>query len=180
MSTSQTPDTRANPADEKSGRLGPLNPHGLDLDAEERRQKRDKGTSSVVTIVISVLVFLTAAVFYILHARAVDRNQTPVIKPSESTIGPSTPPATANTAATAGSPTANPTVTPPVPVKPVTPPTTPPVAATPPDKSAKEPAKEPAKATGDAEPKKHKAHHKSEDSDTPHALPRLPLPPPTE
>jgi cytoskeletal protein RodZ len=208
MSTEQAPDSRVG-RDEGSGRLGPLNGHGLDLDAEERRQKRDKGGSQVVTIVIVVLVAITAAVFYILHARAVDRNQPPVIRPSEATIGQGVQPASATNSATAGAPTTNPagtagtpaagtsatgtsatgtpaagTVTAPVPGKPATPPATGTAAPAKDGKEVKDPkagkeVTEPAK-TGDGEPKKRK-HHKAEDSDeAPHALPRLPLPPPTE
>ena len=197
MSTEQAPHSRAT-TDEKSGRLAPLELNGLDLDAEERRQKRDKGGSPVVTIVIAVLVFITGAVFYVLHARAVDRNQSPTIKPSEATIGPSTPPATATTSATAGSPTANPMGTPTAGTvtAPAGKPATPPTAVVPPvvkkdvakdvakdPKVGKEPDKEPAKAgePTDAKHEKRKPHHKSDESDdTPHALPRLPLPPPTD
>ena len=91
MSNNKAPEGRG--PEEKSGRLGPLNHAGLDLDAEERRQQRDKGSSLVVTVVIAVLVLVTGAVFYILHERAVDRSQ-PVIRPGDSA-------ATAGTSGTA-------------------------------------------------------------------------------
>jgi len=182
--------------EEKSGRLGPLNLHGLDLDAEERHQKRDKGGSSIVMIVIAVLVLITAAVFYVLHARAVDRNLQPTPRPGEPTSGSAgTVPASAPAASPAPPPP--PAAVTGTPVPPATAPTAPASG-----KDAKEPAKdakeskdakagkEPAKdakdaaksgEATDAKPEKHRSHHKSEESgDAPRALPHLPVPPPAD
>ena len=196
MSNDQAPDSQGRGPEDPSGRLAPLSLHGLDLDAEERRQTRDKGSSPVVTIVIAVLVFLTGAVFYVLHARAVDRNQPPTLRPSDlasPVISP--PPPAALPGPPAGKPVLAPTgaaLTPPTGTAPAV---TPPAAAKNPKdakdgkeakdvKPVKDPAKEePAKAgeAGEAKHDKHKPHHKAEESDdTPHALPRLPLPPPTD
>ena len=181
--------------EEKSGRLGPLDHHGLDLDAEERRQKRDKGGSPVVMIVIAALVLITGAVFYVLHERAVDRSQQPTTpRPAEPTSGSAAAPA----AAPASPPPASPATPPPAAAAGTPPPPATAPAAPASGKAGKEPAKdtkeakdtkagkEPAKdaakpGEGDAKPEKHRSHHKSEDSgDAPRALPHLPVPPPAD
>lgn len=196
MSNNKAPEGRG--PEEKSGRLGPLNLAGLDLDAEERRQQRDKGGSLVVTVVIAVLVLVTGAVFYILHERAVDRSQPPVIRPGDSaaTAGASgtAPTAPAAPVPPTTLPTAPAVAAPTPPTAPATAPVTPPTASAtgknpkdavkePAKDAAKEPAKEPAKSgeAADSKREKHKGHHKPEEGgDAPHALPHLPTPPPPE
>jgi serine/threonine-protein kinase len=190
MNTTKAKDQAASP-DEKSGRLGPLTLHGLDIDAEERRQKRDKGGSSVVTLVIAVLVLITGAVFYVLHERAVDHDKQPVARPNDSITAPPTatpPPATPPTPAATAPATA-----------PATAATTPTAPAAKDTKAEKPAAKDVAKddkaaakddkpatkddKAGDGEAKKHRVHHKAAEdapSEAPKALPRLPTPPPEE
>lgn len=185
--TTQPAPTGSGP-DEKSGRLGPLNPHGLDLDAEESRHKRDKGGSSIVMIVIAVLVLITGAVFYVLHERAVDRSQQPPPRPADPPTAAPTPAAAAPAAPAVAPP--SPAPGPATPAAPAAAPASSkdakagkePAKDAKDSKAGKEPTKDAAKPTeGEAKPEKHKSHHKSEDSsDAPRALPHLPVPPPAD
>jgi hypothetical protein len=58
-------------ASEPSGPIGRLKHDHIDLDAEERRHRRDKKGSPPVMAIILGLTILTAIVFYVLHVRAV-------------------------------------------------------------------------------------------------------------
>lgn len=164
----------------------------LDLDAEEQRKKAKGGGSGVVMAAIFGLVVLTAIVFYILHARAVDRSadKNELNKPENTGVvpAPSTGAATPTPAA------ATPAVTPPA-AGPATPDKTKPaekpadkVADKPADKTDK-PAEKPADKAADKpaadkpadKPRKPRPVHKADEEDSaPRALPRLPTPPPAE
>lgn len=161
----------------------------LDLDAEEQRKKAKGGGSGVVMAAIFGLVVLTAIVFYILHARAVDRSadKNELNKPENTGVVPA--PST-GAAAPATPAAATPAVTPP-PAVPATADKTKP-AEKPADKSAdkaEKPAEKPADKAAEKpaadkpadKPRKPRPVHKAEEDDgAPRALPRLPTPPPAE
>ena len=108
-------------ASEPSGPIGRLKHDHIDLDAEERRHRRDKKGSPPVMAIILGLTILTAIVFYVLHVRAVAKEtaeaerraaaaaaaaQPPANAPATApTTAPTTAPASAPTAATAKPPT---------------------------------------------------------------------------
>ena len=63
------------PASEPSGPIGRLRHDHLDLDAEERRHHRDKRGGLPVMPIILGLTVLTAIIFYVLHLRAVAKDE---------------------------------------------------------------------------------------------------------
>ena len=71
--TSETP--QKEPASEPSGPIGRLRHDHLDLDAEERRHHRDKRGGLPVMPIILGLTVLTAIIFYVLHLRAVAKDE---------------------------------------------------------------------------------------------------------
>jgi serine/threonine-protein kinase len=183
-----SPRAAARPAAEPSGRLAVPS---FDLDAEERRHQRPKSGSPIVSLVIVGLVLVTAAVFYILHSRAVRRAEQTAPAATDASSAPATPPAGPTT------PGATPPATTP-PGTATTPPGTPaaarpgeaarPAADKAPEKAAEKPAppaEKPAakSATPPAEkPAARPAHKKKTDEgdDAPRALPKLPTPPPAD
>lgn len=187
----KAPAPRQGLRDEPSGQLSPLSHEGLDLDAEDHRQKRrGKGGSGALTGIIVGLVLMTAAVFYVLHLRAVEQDKRQAIKlvvpevtapvtPPPVTPPPVTPPVTPPVAAK---------TTPPVPpatkpaatadVKPATkPPATPEAGAVATPSTATKPVDSAKPA--DAAVKKPKPK-KEPTEDAPRPLPRLPVPPPVD
>lgn len=71
--TSETP--LKEPASEPSGPIGRLRHDHLDLDAEERRHHRDQRSGLPVMPIILGLTLLTAIIFYVLHLRAVAKDE---------------------------------------------------------------------------------------------------------
>ncbi len=112
------------PASEPSGPIGRLRHDHLDLDAEERRHHRDKRGGLPVMPIILGLTLLTAIIFYVLHLRAVAKdeaaakqraaqaaaaaNLTPPPPPPASPAAPPSPPSADATKAAAPPTTAKP------------------------------------------------------------------------
>lgn len=67
--------TNAPSAPEPSGPIGRLSHDHLDLDAEERRHRREKRGGQPVMAIILGLTLITAIVFYVLHLRAVAKEE---------------------------------------------------------------------------------------------------------
>jgi len=71
----QAAPTSAPTANEPSGPIGRLSHDHLDVDAEERRHRRDKRGNQPVMAIILGLIVLTAIVFYAFHLRAVAKEE---------------------------------------------------------------------------------------------------------
>ena len=67
--------TSAPPQNEPSGPVGRLVHDHIDLDAEERRHRRDKQGGQPVMAIILGLTLLTAIIFYVLHVSAVKKEE---------------------------------------------------------------------------------------------------------
>jgi outer membrane biosynthesis protein TonB len=175
----QAAPTSAPAANEPSGPIGRLSHDHLDVDAEERRHRRDKRGNQPVMAIILGLIVLTAIVFYGFHLRAVAREEAAAKQraaaqaaeaaasaPSAATPAPTTAP-TAAVPAPGAAPPASPTA-----AKPAA--DTKPAAAKPADtkpadtKPAGEPKAAPVKADKPARPAK-KTDEKTKN------LPRLPI-----
>ena len=111
-SSSQSSSPSSPTASEPSGPIGRLKHDHIDLDAEERRHRRDKKGSPPVMAIILGLTILTAIVFYVLHVRAVaketaeaERRAAAAAAAQPPATPPTTPPTTAPAAATAKPPT---------------------------------------------------------------------------
>lgn len=62
-------------ANEPSGPIGRLSHDHIDLEAEERRHRREKRAGQPVMAIILGLTLLTAVIFYVLHLRAVAKEE---------------------------------------------------------------------------------------------------------